>query len=285
MKYAVTGATGKLGQAIIAELQTLVPIESIVAIVRNVEKAQTILPAGVEIRQGDYTDVYKMTAALTGIERLLFISSQPGGTVSRKQQHLNVVQAAQNAQIQWIGYTSFPDANQATTTLALDHQATESAILATNLAHSFLRNNWYLENELPLIQAGLKGQPFVYAGGDGRVGWALEDDYAKAAARVLAAKQPKVIYEFSGSAHTYAELAAAVAEISTKPFTVESLSSADYQAQLTAQGADEQTVAVLGMLQQLIRDNQLAQTTDDLATILNRPAPSLSTMLQTIIKD
>ena len=285
MRYAITGATGKLGHGILTELMTLVAAKDIIAIVRNVEKAQTILPAGIEIRQGDYTQASAMTTALIGVDCLLFVSSQPGGAVSREQQHLNVVQAAKNAGIQWIGYTSFPDANHATTPLALDHQATEAAILDAGLAHSFLRNNWYLENELGLINAGLQGQPFVYAGGDGQVGWTLEADYAKAAAHVLVTAQPKDIYEFSGEGHTYAELAAVVAELSPKTFTVEALDLATYQQQLTAQGLDEQTVAIMGMLQKLIRDNQLANTTDDLATVLGRPAPSLKALVQTVIKE
>ncbi|WP_369385075.1 hypothetical protein [Latilactobacillus fuchuensis] len=101
----------------------------------------------------------------------------------------------------------------------------------------------------------------------------------------MATAQPKDVYEFSGEGHTYAELAAVVAELSPKTFTVEALDLATYQQQLTAQGLDEQTVAIMGMLQKLIRDNQLANTTDDLATVLGRPAPSLKTLVQTVIKE
>lgn len=56
MKYAVTAATGHFGRVAVKQLTNLVGKEQVVAIVRNVAKGEEILPAGVEIRQGDYTD-------------------------------------------------------------------------------------------------------------------------------------------------------------------------------------------------------------------------------------
>lgn len=67
----------------VEQLVDLVGKDQVVAIVRDVAKGRELLPAGIEIRQGDYADQAGMTSALAGIDRLLFISSQPGGPVSR----------------------------------------------------------------------------------------------------------------------------------------------------------------------------------------------------------
>jgi len=66
------------------------------------------------------------------------------------------------------------------------HRATEEAILATGIPHAFLRDNWYLENEVGFVQAVLAGAPIVTSAGKGKVGWALRADYALAAAVVMA---------------------------------------------------------------------------------------------------
>lgn len=87
MKYAITAATGNFGQIAIKKLIDLVGSDNVIAIVRNLEKGQKLLPKGVEIRQGDYDDVTTMEKALKGIDRVLFISSQPGGKVARGTQH------------------------------------------------------------------------------------------------------------------------------------------------------------------------------------------------------
>lgn len=79
MKYAVTAATGRFGRVAVEQLVDLVGKDQVVAIVRDVAKGRELLPAGIEIRQGDYADQAGMTSALAGIDRLLFISSQPGG--------------------------------------------------------------------------------------------------------------------------------------------------------------------------------------------------------------
>ncbi|WP_262316874.1 NAD(P)H-binding protein [Lacticaseibacillus parakribbianus] len=277
--YALTGATGRFGQTAAQTLVHLVGADHVVALARNVERATSLLPAGVTVRPGDYTDRAQLTASLQGVDRLLFISSQPGAAVPRLTQHENLVAAAKAAGVGFIAYTSFPHADTATTPLAADHAGTEQAIVEAGLAHAFLRNNWYLENESHQLQAAAAGKPFVYAGGDGLVGWALESDYAEAAARVLVDPAPRAIYEFAGAPHTYAELAAAV----PGDFQVSSLTADEYAAGLRQAGMSDANVAVMGMLQALIRDNQLAETTTDLPTVLGRSLAPLAAAVQTVL--
>ncbi|KRM72241.1 NAD(P)H-binding protein [Lacticaseibacillus brantae] len=275
MKYAISGATGRFGQTAIKTLIQTVPAADIVALARNTDKAKQILPAGVDVRPGAYEDLDQLTKSLNGVDKLLFISSQPGAAMSRPDQHQNLIQAAKAAGVKFIAYTSFPHAQSSSAALASDHQFTEKAIEASGIDHSFLRNDWYLENEADVLRAGQSGQPFVYSAGNGRVGWALEHDYAQAAAKVLLLDQPKAIYELAGQPYTYAELADALATATGAKFEVLSVSDADYEAGLKQAGLDDGTAALVTSFQTLIRDGNLDVTSNDLPDILGRPLPSL----------
>ncbi|MDV7758767.1 SDR family oxidoreductase [Liquorilactobacillus mali] len=278
MKYGVTAATGKFGKKAVEYLTELVNREDIVAFARNTKKAEKTLPSGIEIRKADYTDEKGLEEAFTGISRLLFISSIPGKSYPREKQHLNVVQAAQNAGVSFVAYTSFPHADRAKSPLAADHKITEKALTDSGLRHAFLRNNWYLENETDLIKGAFAGHPFQYSAGDGRVGWALEREYAEAAAKVLVTEVPKMVYEFAGNSLSFVDLAKAIASISKRQFKVESLSDDEYRTELNRAGLGK-TADVVLMIQNLIKDGELTENDRDLADVLGREPTSLKEAL------
>lgn len=276
--YGVTGSTGHFGQNAIKELAKLVPAGNIIALARNTQKAEQIVPEGVEVRSGDYTDEKQLEESLKGIDRLLFISSQPGGPVARLIQHENIVKAAKNAGVGYVAYTSFPHADVSEAPLASDHKATEKLILEAGIDHSFLRNNWYLENEAATIKAAVSGQPFVYAAGDGKTGWALESEYSEAAAKVLASSTTKDVYEFAGTSRTYQDLADAI----KGDFDVKSLSISDFQKALQDSGMDEGTAEVVTSIQDLIRQGNLDENSDDLPEVLGRELTPLAKALEIV---
>ena len=283
MKIAITGATGNFGRAAIQALSQQVAISDLIALARNTEKAQQLLPAGIEIRPAAYEDVDQLTASLAGVDRLLFVSSQPGAAMPRLEQHRNVVKAAQSAGVKLIAYTSFQHADTATTPLAEDHLATEALITAAGIKHIFLRNNWYLENEMGVIQGAQANQPFYYSAANGRAGWALERNYAEAAANAILMDQANEVYELAGAIATYPELAQALQTVTGHDFSINAVNDADYQAGLVAAGLDEGTAGFATMVQQLIRDGNLEAGSTDLPTLLGRPLPSLTEALQEII--
>jgi len=278
-KYAVTGVTGHFGSNAIKELVKLVPATDVIGLARNITKAEKLVPTGVTVRSGDYTNVDQLTESLQGVDKLLFVSSQPGGPVARLIQHENLVTAAKKAGVKYIAYTSFPHADIATAPLASDHKATEKFIIDSGMKYSFLRNNWYLENEAASLKAAANGEDFVYAAGEGKAGWALESEYSEAAAKVLATEDPKEVYEFAGASRTYHELAAAI----TGDFKEVSLSEADYSKALIGSGMDETTAGIVVGIQDLIRQGQLSEDTTDLPDVLGRQLTSLAQAVQKVV--
>lgn len=277
--YAITGVTGHFGRTAIKTLAKHVPAEQIVALARNTERAAAIVPAGVQVRPGDYTDVDELKASLAGVDRLLLISSQPGAKISRLQQHQNVVDAAKAAGVSYIAYTSFPRADTATAPLAADHQATEVYIKASGLSYSFLRNNWYLENEGATLKNAAAGKPFVYSAANGKAGWALEREYAEAEADVLATPDTKSVYEFSGQARTYAQLAAAT----PGDFQTLSIDDKAYTQGLIDAGLDAATAGLITSFQALIRDGQLDENSIDLPTVLGHALTPITEAIKEVL--
>ena len=73
MKIGVTGATGQLGRLVVESLKSKVSAETIVALVRNPEKAADL---GIEARTFDYTQAENLVASLKGSDKLLLISDK-----------------------------------------------------------------------------------------------------------------------------------------------------------------------------------------------------------------
>lgn len=284
MKYAISAATGRFGQLAISYLLKVVDAGDIVAIVRNEAKGHTVLPAGITIRQADYGDEPALTQALTGVDRLLFISSVPGGELSRQQQHANVIQAAQTAGVDFVAYTSFAHADTAQSPLSTDHVATEKALRTSGLRHSFLRNAWYLENEDSYLQAGANGKNAVYAAGQGRISFALEREYAEAAARVMTLVDPKEVYEFGGEPRTYADLANALSKVTGKSFTFKSVDDATYRQTMLAAGLSQDLVDVLASMQAMMRAGELDVSSTDLPDVLGRPLATFPDAIHEILQ-
>ena len=189
-RYFVTGASGALGQLVVAALARRVDSGSIVAIVRNPEAAAPNLPAGVEVRQGDYDRPETLTTALAGADRLLLISSSALG--SRVAQHANVIAAAKAAGVNRIAYTSVLHADTSVLGLAEEHRQTEAILRDSGIPTVLLRNGWYTENYAASVPAALQHGVMLGSAGAGRIASAARVDYAEAAAIALPTSNARI---------------------------------------------------------------------------------------------
>ena len=280
MKYAVTAATGNFGQTAVKELNKLVGTDNVVVIARNSAKAAKLFAEN-EVRAGDYEDLASMTKALAGIDRVLFISSQPGSKVDRATAQDNVVKAMVADGVKFVAYVSFPNAQKSTTPLATDHRLTEDAIKEAGIDHAFLRDNWYLENEIGFLQSGAANQALYWA--NNKAGWALERDYAEAAAKVVASDNSQEVYEFAGQPWSYEELGAALKEATGNDFKVKQVSHDEYVKALEGSGLDNATAELFASFQAPIESGDLAKGGDDLAKVLGRPVTPIVDAIKEIL--
>lgn len=269
---ALTGATGHLGRIVIQELLAAgTPAAEIVAVVRSPGKAADLTAAGVTVRVADYGDPGALAAALDGADRLLLISgSEPG---KRIPQHLNVLQAAQDAKVSLLAYTSILKADTTRVSLAVEHKATEEAIRSSGVPFTLLRNGWYLENFAADLPGALDRGTLIGSSGDGRISYATRADYAAAAAAVLTgAGHENQTYELGGDqALTMAEVAQAITEAAGRPVAYQDLTPAAHSAALTAAGLPAPVVELLLDIDRANRTGELLVETGDLSRLIGRP--------------
>ncbi|WP_163536213.1 SDR family oxidoreductase [Gracilibacillus sp. YIM 98692] len=285
MKILVTGATGKLGFKIVEVLLNKVPADQLAVSVRDPEKAEGLRTRGVEVRQGNFDDPKSLDDAFAGVDRLLIISTD-GENGVRVKQHTNAVEAAERAGVKFLAYTSIANAKESENFLAPPHQAAEAAILKTGIPYSFLRNNWYLENEIPSIQGVLAGAPWVTSAGNGKVGWALQQDYAEAAATVLAEDgHENTVYELSGKPLSQDEFVAVLGKVIRKEIPVQHVDDDTYARVMKDAGLPESIVPFVVQVQKGIREGTLDIESQDFEKILGRPATLVSEAIQQVLPE
>ena len=285
MKLLITGATGKFGTKVMEILLKTVPANQLAVSVRNPEKAEVLRAQGVDVRQGDFDQPETLDAAFAGVDRLLLISAD-GDNETRIRQHANAVAAAERVGVSFIAYTSLANAQESKNLFAPTHQATEADIVKTGIPYSFLRNNWYLENEISGIQGVLAGAPWVTSAGAGKVGWALQQDYAEAAAAVLSGDgHENTIYELSGKVLTQEEIAAALGIVLGKEITVKQVDDATYADIMQAAGVPDFVIPILIEIQKSIRVGSLDVESNDFDKLLGRPATPINEALSQIVNE
>jgi len=283
MAIVVTAATGHLGQLVIDELLQRVPADQVVAVARNAEKAAGIAARGVEVRIADYGDPATLATAFGAGDTVLLISGTDVG--NRVAQHQAVIDAAKDAGVTRIAYTGVLGGPEADLDLALDHKATEQAILDSGLTYTFLRNGFYNEvytEQFPVhLEHGMVG-----SAGDGRIGTASRRDFAAAAAVVLTGEgHEKKAYELNGdTSWTLADYAAELSKQSGKDVAYNNVPAEVLLGILTGAGVPEQFAPILVGIDKAIERGLLAGRGSDLSRLIGRPttpiADSIAAALQ-----
>ncbi|WP_066064349.1 SDR family oxidoreductase [Neobacillus soli] len=284
MKILVTGATGKLGSKVVESLLKAIPANQLAVSVRHPEKADGLRSRGVEVRQGDFDRPQTLDTAFAGIGRLLIISAE-GDNETRMIQHTNAVEAAKRAGVKFIAYTSLANATESKNIMAPPHVVTEAAIINTGIPYSILRNNWYLENEIGSIQGALAGAPWVTSAGSGKVGWALQQDYADAAASVLTGNgHENTVYELSGPVLTQEELVSVLGEVIGKEILVQQGNDETYAEIMKGLGVPDFAIPIVVGIQESIRNGSLDVESKDFEKVLGRPVTPIKEALKEIVK-
>jgi NAD(P)H dehydrogenase (quinone) len=212
MKIAITGASGQLGRLVTDELLQRVDATDLVLLTRDPSKLED---RGAEVRAFDWASVTPQT--LQGVDKLLLISGDDVST--RLQGHLNTIEAAKQAGVGSVAYTSIVNpSNSNPAFVAPSHRATEDALRASGLGWTFLRNSIYADMLLSGVPAALATGKLVTNEGEGRTAFTNRADCAAVAAAVLVGDHDGKVYDITGpEALSPRDVAALLAELSGKP--------------------------------------------------------------------
>lgn len=281
--YAITGASGQLGRLVIDALLTTVPANKIVASVRNPEKARDLAARGVLVREADYDRPDTLTSAFAGVDKVLLISSTE--VTGRLPKHRAVIDAAKEARVALLAYTSMLHADRSSARLAVEHHQTEQAIAASGVPAVILRNGWYLENHLAALGSALQHGAFIGAAGAGRFSSATRKDYAEAAAAALTEPgQAGQLYELAGdTSFTLTELASEVSRQSGKTVAYKDLSLDDFTSALMAAGLPRDLAALIADADVAASQGAMFDQSHALQRLIGRPTTSLAAAVESAL--
>jgi NAD(P)H dehydrogenase (quinone) len=281
---AITGATGHLGQATIKALLTKVPASDIVALVRDPQKATDLQQRGVQVRRGDYNDPASLVAAFQGVDTVFLISGTD--LVHRTQQHQQVIDAAKQAGVQRLVYTSVLKPSQTSHFGASpSHLATEEYLLASGLTYTVLRNALYLDLVPGLVgKDAVPSGKFYFAAGDGKVSYALREEIAQASANVLTSSgHENKIYDIAPTpAYSMHDVAAALSEVAGQPVAYVPVSPEDMAAGMRQHHVPEPIVEMMGGIGRAMAAGEFDVTSPAFEQLLGRKPTDLKTYLSAV---
>lgn len=280
LMIAITGATGQLGRLVIAALLERIDASDVIALARDPAKAEDLAELGVDVRHADYSEPATLATALTGVDKLLLISSNELG--QRAHQHQAVIDAAKAAGVGLVAYTSVLHADASLLGLAEEHRQTEQALKASGVPYVLLRNGWYSENYLAGVDSALTHKALLGSAEDGRISSAARADYAEAAAVVLtSADQAGKVYELAGDdSYTLSDLAALITQQSGTQVAYQNLPKAEYEAVLISVGLPAPVADLLADSDAAAAQGALFGDEKQLSALIGRPTTPVAVSLE-----
>ncbi len=284
MKTLVTGATGHLGSGTIEFLLNKVSPNDIAALARSEEKGAILKEKGIDVRIGNYEDYDSLINAFQGIDKLLLISSSEMG--NRAAQHINVINAAKEAGVKHIVYTSFirqkDDPNSALWFIAKDHVETEEYLMNCGISYTIFKNGFYMDMITDFIgQNVLETQIVFLPAGDGKVSFALRKEIAGALANMLTTDgHENKSYDIGGEETvSFGEIADFLTEISGKKINYVSPDLETYKQELAKHNVPEMYINLFAAFAVAFSENSMDVKSKDLNMLLGRNATDVKSFL------
>jgi len=283
----ITGATGQLGKATIDFLiQKGIAANQISALARSGEKAADLSAKGIKIKIGDYLDYSSLVAAFNGVEKLFFISGSELGT--RVEQHRNAINAAKEAGVKHIIYTSGFRKNETDTSpvafLIRQHSETEKFIRASGISYTFLLNGLYAD-----VLPGFLGENVLETGvflpaGNGKAAFTVRLDIAEAAANILVTTgHENKEYVFTNTENTgLNEIASFLGELSGKQVRYLNPSKAEYLETVMKAGLPQEYAEMIVSFSEAIEQGEFEAEDTDLERLLGRKPTSIFNYLKQV---
>jgi NAD(P)H dehydrogenase (quinone) len=274
----VTGASGHLGRIAVEELLAR-GATNVIAGTRDPSRLADLAARGVDVRKVDFNDADTLTAAFTGVERLLLVSTD--GIGMRIAQQTAAINAAKAAGVKHVVYTSAPAARpNADAGLGGEHFWTEVALASSDLGFTILRNHMYAENTLAdAAQVTASGQLFGLIGDRGTA-YVTRADAARTAAGALLQASGNTVEDVTGpETITNVDRATLFTQLTGKPVAAIPLEPAALKAGMIGAGVPEGFAEALVAFQRDAASGYHSVVTDAVERYSGRKAQSLESFL------
>lgn len=278
---AITGASGQLGRLVADELARRGFGRQVSLGTRDPERLASLAATGFRVVAADFDRPETLEPLFAGSEAALVICGNAPNDV-RVRQHRAAVAAAKAAGVRRLVYTSF--VNPSETSLfpfAKVHAATESDMLASGLACTFLRSNQYFENLNAALALARQTGVVSLPGAGGKVAYLARADIAAATAAVLAdSRHGGRNYELTGTeALDLSEVAARATIAWGRPVSAQDMPVDDYRKLLVARNLPAYAVEGQIGIRLASAAGEQANITDDAQRLIGRPLTTMAEFL------
>ncbi|RUV68771.1 MAG: SDR family NAD(P)-dependent oxidoreductase [Mesorhizobium sp.] len=272
MKIGISGASGHLGQAVLAELAVRAQGHDLVAISRTPEKV-----AGEwEKRAGDYDNPEMLAQAYAGLDRLLLIPTVDLAPGARSRQNAAAIEAAAAAGVGHVVFLSAAGTARADdTSIHGSYWRGEQTLIQRARAWTILRMNYYVESFAMEVAAPQTSQIFGLA--ENKVAFISRNDIAAAAAGMLISKgHDGAIYNLTGpQSLTGAERAATASKITGREISFQIAPEAALRVGFAQFGYPEIVIDAVIDIQKKFAAGGNDIVTGDVEKLAGRPARPL----------
>ena len=268
MTILVTGATGNVGSAVVAELRRRG------ATVRAFVRRPVKTLRGVEVAIGDFDDRESIRAALAGVQRVFLASADS----PRKIDHeAAVIDAA--AAVELLVKASTIGAQAGAPLPPFDWNGrSEEHLRRSGIPAVVLRSAFYMTNLLALADPVREQHILPAPAGEGRIAMIDPRDVGAVAAAVLVGSgHHGRTYELTGpDAVSYRDVAAELSRATATHIDYVDVPPAAAHERLVASGMPDWLVQHLDQAFAKIRAGEFAATTDTVAVLTGRPPRNIA---------
>lgn len=181
----ITGATGHLGQKVVAELNKLVPSRDIRLGVHTPKKAANLVAAGFDIAAIDYADTETLIQAFAGVDVLIYIPSLTYEVQGRINEFENTLTAMEKDRVKTIVDVSFfADQYNNPFQMAGYYAYLPARLASSHFQYAVVKNSLYADPLVPYLPELIERHNVIYPIGDQQMSFISRQDSAEAIAKV-----------------------------------------------------------------------------------------------------
>jgi uncharacterized protein YbjT (DUF2867 family) len=245
--------------------------EPVRVLARHPEKVAVLSQAGIEVVEGDLEAPATIDAAMRDVSSVILVS------LAIPTQELNVVNSAARADVDHVVKITSKASADSPIARRRGQTEIEEGLIASGLGYTLLRNNVYMQNFLMLAPAIAKTSSFGANTGNGRAGLIDSRDVAAVAAQIATNPAPhkdKTYWLTGAESLSYADTAAILSQVLGRPIAFHALTDDEQTQAMIGAGVPEHIAQMNTQALALLAQGDSDWITEDLPTILGRPARS-----------
>jgi uncharacterized protein YbjT (DUF2867 family) len=276
MNFLITGPTGNIGSLVVNRL--LERGERPRVLVRDAQKARLRYGDRVDIFAGDFSNATSMTAALSGVDAFLLVSSVDD-LAARDEVSARAAKAAGVKHLVKISSITVPQKNIGT---GQWHARGEAAVRASGVPFTFVRSAGYMENCL-WWASSIRSEGVVRSSaGEGKSPVIHSQDIADVAVKAMTTQAHigETLPVTGPELLSYREMVAKISVRLGKPLRYEVLSDEEERRQLIGRNRSAHMVEALVSVFRAVREGRMARLTDTVERVLGREPLSFDEWLE-----